>query len=421
MGPATLSDPRGLAVATSSAPTRWRGLWIADTGNHRVLHVGYQAVAADFVLGQSDLYSSLLASPTTAGSLNAPTAVALDPQGGVWVADTGNHRVLHFARGAALADRVLGQLDFSRDYPRATSATSMLAPTGLAVGGNGDLFVADTGNHRLLRFRFTCTAAADCDDGDPCSDDACTPSGCTHAFQTYSKACAPYACVFATRTCATSCGSGSSGQCAPAFSCLNNRCVRQCSSDVGCKLATGHPFCRQGYCCDGDCSGLCQSCSEAGLEGSCNVVFGAPRHGTCPGIDGDCAGRCDGRPDACTPSAAGTACGVEGCLDGVARDRGRCDGVGACRVTTHSCGVYGCLPAGCRTSCASDADCAAGAYCDGGACLPGPLDASGGGCSATTPNGDAGPRGTSALLALLALVLAAPPLARGARRIARRR
>jgi sugar lactone lactonase YvrE len=427
-GPATLSDPHGLALATSSAPTRWRGLWIADTGNHRVVHAPYPANLADFVLGQDSLYASTLVLPPTSKSLNAPTAVALDPQGGVWVADTGNHRVLHFPRGVATADRVLGQRSFTEgDAPLSPDPLRMLAPTGVAVGGNGDLFVADTGHHRLLRFRFTCAAAAECDDADPCTDDACTTKGCTHTFQTYSKECAPYACVFATRLCGTSCAPGTGGQCASGFACIQNRCVRPCATDVDCKAATGHPSCRHGYCCDGDCSGLCESCSEPGFEGTCHTVFGAPRRGTCPGVDADCAGRCEGKADACSPSAPGSACGVEGCLDGVVRDRGRCDGAGTCRATTHACGAYGCLPAGCRTSCERDADCAAGAYCDGGACLHGPLVAKGAGCSMVTPGDDAGaplpcaPSAPSAPLAWLALVLGAPLCARAVRRIGGRR
>jgi hypothetical protein len=420
-GPATLADPHGLAVVTSSAPTRWRGLWIADTGNHRVLHVPYQTNLADLALGL--LYAPYPATPVfppTAESLNAPTAVALDPQGGVWVADTGNHRVLHFQRGVTRADRVLGQPDFAHNQPPSSpSPTGLLAPTGVAVGGNGDLFVADTGFHRVLRFQFTCVAAADCDDSDPCTDDACTPTGCTHTFMTYSKACAPYACIFGTRQCATSCTTpGSTGECAPPHFCLNSHCVRSCATDGDCVNAPHRPFCRQGYCCDRGCSGLCESCVESGLEGTCSTVYGAPRRGTCPGADGDCAGRCDGQPDACSPAAAGSACGVEGCRDGVALERGRCDGAGTCRVSTHACGAYGCLPAGCRTSCERDGDCADGAYCDGGACLAGPLTPAGAGCAVTASTGEAGSPG---LLALLAIVLAAPPLARGVRRIARRR
>lgn len=424
-GPATLNDPRGLAVAISSAPPRWRGIWIADTGNHRVVHVPYQTNLADFVLGQDSLYAGTLVSPPTAKRLNAPTAVALDPQGGVWVADTGNHRVLHYPRGLTTADRVLGQPDFVHDQPpSAASSTNMLAPTGVAVGGNGDLFVADTGFHRVLRFRGTCSTAADCDDADPCTDDACTPNGCTHALMTFSKACAPYACAFTTRQCATSCTVGGGGECSSPHFCMNGHCVHGCTTDANCTNAPNRPFCRHGYCCDGDCSGLCESCSESGFEGSCHTVFGAPRRGSCPGVDGDCAGRCDGKPDACTPSAPGSACGVEGCLDGVARDRGKCDGAGSCRVATHLCGAYGCDPAGCRTSCARDADCAAGAYCDGGACLHGPLRASGAGCSvsaASAASAGAGAPGSSALLGLLALVLGAPLVARGVRRLGGRR
>jgi DNA-binding beta-propeller fold protein YncE len=31
------------------------------------------------------------------GDFNLPTGIALDPNGGLWVTDTGNHRVMHFS------------------------------------------------------------------------------------------------------------------------------------------------------------------------------------------------------------------------------------------------------------------------------------------------------------------------------------
>src|SRR5262249_17221135 len=86
---------------------------------------------ADLVWGQDDFST---ADPGVAANrLNAPTAVAIDPNNGFWVADTGNNRVLHFSYGATSADKVIGQPDFdTASPPTDTSATSLSGPEGVA-------------------------------------------------------------------------------------------------------------------------------------------------------------------------------------------------------------------------------------------------------------------------------------------------
>jgi uncharacterized protein (TIGR03437 family) len=90
-----------------------------------------------------------------------PTSVAVDPaSGAVYVADTLNHRVLGFAdilafQNGAAASLVLGQSDFVSTNPGGPSvgrADAFNFPTGLAVDANGNLYVADTAHHRILRF-----------------------------------------------------------------------------------------------------------------------------------------------------------------------------------------------------------------------------------------------------------------------------
>src|SRR5262249_37961123 len=94
----------------------------------------------------------------TATSLSGPTGLAVDPSNGaLYVADAGNNRVLRYPRPVAQSGRitpdiVLGQFNFTTATSAAVSATSMNAPGGLALGPNGDLFVADSGNNRVLQF-----------------------------------------------------------------------------------------------------------------------------------------------------------------------------------------------------------------------------------------------------------------------------
>src|ERR1041385_109004 len=93
--------------------------------------------------------------------LFGPTGVALDTRATppiIYVADTNNNRVLgwknatSFANGKA-ADLVIGQKDGYSTSPNGPGLSSFTlgfnSPQGVAVL-NGDLYVSDTGNNRVL-------------------------------------------------------------------------------------------------------------------------------------------------------------------------------------------------------------------------------------------------------------------------------
>ncbi|NDJ15607.1 MAG: hypothetical protein EBY17_31295, partial [Acidobacteriia bacterium] len=99
--------------------------------------------------------------------LNSPTAIAFDTTSSppiVYIADTGNNRVLAWRNPASLsagnqADRVIGQRDFFKAFqggPGSTSggltAAGLSLPNALAVDSSGNLWVFDAGNNRILRF-----------------------------------------------------------------------------------------------------------------------------------------------------------------------------------------------------------------------------------------------------------------------------
>jgi uncharacterized protein (TIGR03437 family) len=164
--PAGMNSPAKVAIDYSHTPF---ALYVADTGNNRVLvwkdaanfHSGDPA---DMVIGQPNLYSGSANGDTPGGqtptgtSLSAPRGMAVDFAGNLWVADSGNNRVLHYTRpvsqtGRIAADQVLGQADFNSSGSAVVSATSLNLPVGLALGPNGNLFVSDAGNNRVLEFQ----------------------------------------------------------------------------------------------------------------------------------------------------------------------------------------------------------------------------------------------------------------------------
>lgn len=154
----SLNGPQGLVVDSSGR------LWIGDTFNSRVLRFDNAAskadgANADAVLGQSNLTSS--GSATSQSGMNQPTGVAIDSAGRLFVADTTNHRVLRFDNAAskvngANADAVLGQSDFTSNTA-ATTQTGMNAPEGVLVDNEGRLYVSDPLNHRILIFNNAAT------------------------------------------------------------------------------------------------------------------------------------------------------------------------------------------------------------------------------------------------------------------------
>ena len=95
-GPGALNGPAGAAVDSQG------NLYVVDQGNNRV--IGFASAAsflngasAALVIGQPDFYSNRPAYPTiTPSSLNQPAAAATDPEGNLYVSDFGNNRVLEY-------------------------------------------------------------------------------------------------------------------------------------------------------------------------------------------------------------------------------------------------------------------------------------------------------------------------------------
>jgi|HigsolmetaAR202D_1030399.scaffolds.fasta_scaffold02981_5 Gluconolactonase len=148
-----MNQPQGVVVDFNGT------LWVADTGNHRVLRFDAAAskpsgADADGVLGQDTFTSA--DGREARNRMTLPASVTIDQVGTLWVADTYNHRVLRFDAAAskpngADADGVLGQADFNTKLP-GVGANKLYLPRGVAIQDDGTLWVADSSNHRVLRF-----------------------------------------------------------------------------------------------------------------------------------------------------------------------------------------------------------------------------------------------------------------------------
>lgn len=111
--------------------------------------------AAEGVLGQLDYIT--LTGGTAINKFNGPNGVFFDNRTGkIWVADRGNHRVLRFSSVNAYvngsdAELVIGQPDFVTNTSGLT-ATKMNNPICAIVDGNGTLWVSEYGNNRVTRW-----------------------------------------------------------------------------------------------------------------------------------------------------------------------------------------------------------------------------------------------------------------------------
>lgn len=147
-----LRNPQGAIIAHGK-------VFVADTGNHRVLIWNSvpttDGAGATYVLGQSSFTSCNPTAPTAIGASN------LNGPGDVWsdgtniiVADTLNNRVLIWsnflnAPGNGMpADGVLGQPNMSA-YSNKNTSQGMQLPSSVTSNGS-QLFVADAGNSRVL-------------------------------------------------------------------------------------------------------------------------------------------------------------------------------------------------------------------------------------------------------------------------------
>src|SRR5438445_557628 len=147
---ASLNFPEGAALDTRG------NLYIADYDNHRIRKVAAATGIITTVAGNGSPGFAGDGGAATSASLFRPTGVALDASGNLYVADQDNYRVRKVAAATGIITTVAGNGSptFAGDGGAATSA-SLNSPTGVALDASGNLYIADTGNHRIRKVAAT--------------------------------------------------------------------------------------------------------------------------------------------------------------------------------------------------------------------------------------------------------------------------
>ncbi|MGH8994282.1 MAG: NHL repeat-containing protein [Acidimicrobiia bacterium] len=146
-GPATaaaLSQPHGVAVDAVG------NLYIADSANHRIRRVDKEGRITT-VAGNGTPDATGDGGPASAALVKDPKTLAMDPGGTVlYIADTGNNRIRRIDLSSGVIATVAGVTRAGPDGDGGPAVRAQLnSPRGVWVAGDGNLYIADTDNHRI--------------------------------------------------------------------------------------------------------------------------------------------------------------------------------------------------------------------------------------------------------------------------------
>lgn len=132
---AQLNHPSAVAVAPNG------DVYIADEGNNRIRRIDVQTNVITTLAGSYDIYGF----GGDGGSadhalLSLPLGVAVGPDGNVYISDTGNNRVRRVGKDHKITTVLGGDGVF-------------YGPGGLAITASGDVYVADIGGNRIVLVR----------------------------------------------------------------------------------------------------------------------------------------------------------------------------------------------------------------------------------------------------------------------------
>ncbi|MFJ4336535.1 RICIN domain-containing protein [Streptomyces sp. NPDC088915] len=141
---AQLNNPFGLAVDGTGV------LYVAEYNGHRVRRITTDGKIST-VAGTGVAGSKGDGGLATSAQLNRPQALAVNGAGDLYIADSGNHRIRKVAVDGRISTVAgTGTAGFGGDGEQATLA-QLNSPLGVMADGTGALYIADSSNHRVRK------------------------------------------------------------------------------------------------------------------------------------------------------------------------------------------------------------------------------------------------------------------------------
>ncbi|MFE4710690.1 cadherin-like beta sandwich domain-containing protein, partial [Paenibacillus sp. NPDC056722] len=143
---AQLNLPMGVAIDSSG------DLYITDTGNHTIRKVEQSTGIISTVVGTGDVGYSGDGEAATLAQLNYPEKLAFDSNGNMYIADHYNQRIRKVDKLTGIISTVAGTgiADYSGDGEAATSAP-LSFPSGVAFDSDDNLYIAENGSNTIRK------------------------------------------------------------------------------------------------------------------------------------------------------------------------------------------------------------------------------------------------------------------------------
>jgi sugar lactone lactonase YvrE len=139
-GSARFNNPSGIAVDGAG------NVYVADYANHMIRKITSAGLVTTLA-GSAGISGSIDGTGTTA-RFNYPYGLAVDSAGNVYVADSSNQTIRKIT-SAGVVTTLAGLVDTIGSTDGSGSAARFNNPSGVAVDGAGNLYVADTSNHTI--------------------------------------------------------------------------------------------------------------------------------------------------------------------------------------------------------------------------------------------------------------------------------